>query len=63
MVEGVDAHVGEGLGLSLPGTAVVVSGQRLGARVEHRGDRVEHRRVVEPALELPAGAVRIPGEV
>ena len=35
-----------------PGAAVVVGGQRLGLGVDHGGDRVEHRRVVEPALEL-----------
>ena len=54
VVQHVPAHVGQRLGLPLPGRAVVVAGQRLGLRVDHRSDRVEHRGVVEPALELAA---------
>ena len=54
VVEHVPAHVGQRLGLPLAGRAVVVAGQRLRLRVDHGGDGVEHRGVVEPALELPA---------
>ncbi len=61
MVQHVPAHVGECLGLPLTGGAVVVAGQRLRLRVDHGGDRVEHRRVVEPALEL-AAPVAVPAE-
>ena len=56
VVEHVAAHVGQRLGLPLPGGALVVARERLGLRVDHRGDRVEHRRIVEPALDLPAAA-------
>ncbi len=61
VVEHVPAHVGQRLGLPLPGAAVVLGGERRGVGVDHRGDRVEHRGVVEPALHLPA-AVREPGQ-
>ena len=57
VVEDVAADVGEGLGLPLPGRAVVVGGARPRVRVDDRGDRVEHGGVVEPALDPapPAG--------
>ena len=54
MVEHVAAHVGEGRGLAFARRPVVVGGERLGVGVDHGGDRVEHRGVVEPALDLPA---------
>ena len=54
VVQHVPAHVGECLGLPLAGGAVVVAGQRLRLRVDHGGDGVEHRSVVEPALQLSA---------
>ena len=54
VVEHVAAHIGQRLRLPLPGAAVVVAGQGLGMGVDHRGDRVEHRRVVEASLHLPA---------
>ena len=53
VVEHIPAHIGQRLGLPLPGAAVVLGGQRRGMGVDHRGDRVEHRRIVEPALHLP----------
>ena len=56
VVEHVAAHLGQRLSLPRPGRPVVVAGQRSGLRVDHRGDRVEHRGVVEPAPELPATA-------
>ena len=56
VVEDVAADVGQCFGLPLAGRPVVVGGERLGVGVDHRGDRVEHRGVVEPALDLPAAA-------
>ena len=61
VVEHIPAHVGQRLGLPLPGAAVVLGGQRRGMGVDHRGDRIEHRGVVEPALHLPP-AVGEPGQ-
>jgi hypothetical protein len=62
VVEHVAADVGEGFGLPLRCAALIVAGEWLGLGVDHRGDRVEHRRVVEPALELAARAVRVAGQ-
>ena len=42
-----------------PGGAVVIAGQRLGLRVEQRGNRLEHGRVVEPPLDPPTTARRL----
>ena len=49
VVEHPAARVGQRLGLALSGGAVVGAGARRGVGVDEGGDRVEHRRVVEPA--------------
>ena len=49
VVEHPAARVGQRLGLALSGGAVVLGGARRGLGVDEGGDRVEHRRVVEPA--------------
>ena len=49
MVEHPAARVGQRLGLALSGGAVIGAGARRGVGVDEGGDRVEHRRVVEPA--------------
>jgi hypothetical protein len=62
VVEDVAAGVGEGLGLPLPDRPMVVAGQGLGLGVDDHGDRIEHRGVVEPALDPPAAGCQ-PGHV
>lgn len=43
--------------------AVVVGGAGCGLRIDHGGDRVVHRRIVESALEPAAVAVAVGDEV
>ena len=62
VVEHVAAHLGQRFGLPFARAAVVVGGQRLCVGVDHRGDRVEHSGIVEPALDLPA-ALGQPGQL
>ncbi|MEJ3658455.1 hypothetical protein WEH80_36405 [Actinomycetes bacterium KLBMP 9759] len=55
VVEDEPADVGQGVGLALLRAALVITGGRLGFRVDQGGDLVEQDRVVEPALDHTAG--------
>ena len=52
------AGVGQRLGLALGGGAVILGRARCGLGVDERGDRVEHRRIVEPTHQ-PATAAAV----